>query len=175
MKPLSFIPGHPGTKTTYLRASCARRSWHSTIAASSRMTSRACDRLGRTQTSRRLGAPLLSGVSFYDVSDPRNPKVAGRLAQSRRPHPWHGDGRQLRLCMRHRGGIQEGGPGRGAQHSQLRHAFKAQLAPRFHITGSMQVRNSAKPIARIPNGSDQMITCHEISKRWRPALPRISR
>ena len=27
MKPLSFIPAHPGMKSTYLRVGCARRSW----------------------------------------------------------------------------------------------------------------------------------------------------
>ena len=77
MVPLSFIPGHPGTKNTYLRASCARK-----ILAFDHSGEQPNDLTGARPVSSNPnkltpGMPLLSGVSFYDVSDPRNPKLLG--------------------------------------------------------------------------------------------------
>ena len=77
MKPLSFIPGHPGTKNTYLRASCARK-----ILAFDHSGEQPNDLTGARPVASNPsqpapGTPPPSGVSFYDVSDPRHPKLLG--------------------------------------------------------------------------------------------------
>lgn len=64
MKPLSFIPCNPGTRCNYIRHETKRQ-----ILVIGMDTSRA------NPIQPPAGQAAQAGVSFYDVSDPRNPKL----------------------------------------------------------------------------------------------------
>jgi len=83
MKPLSFIPAHPGMKTTYLRVSCARQILAFDQSGEQPNNLTGVRAVSSNPNKPKPGEPLMSGVSFYEVSDPSNPKLLGE---------WHNEG-----------------------------------------------------------------------------------
>src|SRR6516164_10841277 len=83
MKPLSFIPAHPGMKTTYLRVSCARQILAFDQSGEQPNNLTGVRAVSSNPSKPKPGEPLMSGVSFYEVSDPSNPKLLGE---------WHNEG-----------------------------------------------------------------------------------
>jgi hypothetical protein len=77
MKPLSFIPAHPGMKSTYLRVSCARQILAFDQSGEQPNNLTGARAVSSNPDKPRSGEPLMSGVSFYDVTDPRNPRLLG--------------------------------------------------------------------------------------------------
>ena len=164
MKPLSFIPGHPGTKNTYLRASCARK-----ILAFDHSGEQPNDLTGARPVSSNPnkvapGATLLSGVSFYDVSNPKTPKLLGEwINPGGLTHGMEMDDSYVYMC---------GTSAQSKKEIQVEELniltydtpSKPELVARFHIVGQHVGEEFEERNRKNPNGSDQMITCHEIQK-----------
>jgi hypothetical protein len=164
MVPLSFIPGHPGTKNTYLRASCARK-----ILAFDHSGEQPNDLTGARPVSSNPnkltpGMPLLSGVSFYDVSDPRNPKLLGEWVNAGGlTHGMEMDDSYVYVC---------GTSSESKKDIQVEELHilsydtptKPEVVSRFHIVGQHVGETFSERNRKNPSGSDQMITCHEIQK-----------
>ncbi len=164
MKPLSFIPAHPGMKTTYLRVSCARQ-----ILAFDQSGEQPNNLTGARAVSSNPnkpgpGEPLMSGVSFYDVTDPRNPKLLGEWHNAGGlTHGMEMDDSYVYVC---------GTSAESKKDTQVEELnilnydtpSKPELVSRFHIVGQHVGETYAEGNGKNPNGSDQMITCHEIQK-----------
>jgi len=164
MKPLSFIPAHPGMKTTYLRVSCARQ-----ILAFDQSGEQPNDLTGvRAVASNpnkpKPGEALMSGVSFYDVSDPHNPKLLGEWHNAGGlTHGMEMDDSYVYVCGTSAESKKE------IQVEELNilnydEPSKPELVSRFHIVGQHVGETFGQANRKNPNGSDQMITCHEIEK-----------
>ncbi|HEX9463671.1 MAG TPA: hypothetical protein VGB82_13825 [Alphaproteobacteria bacterium] len=164
MKPLSFIPGHPGTKNTYLRVSCARNVLAFDHSGEQPNNLTGARPVQSNPSKPAPGARLLSGVSFYDVSDPRTPKLLGDwLNPGGLTHGMEMDDSYVYVC----GTAAESKPEIQVEELNIINydtPSKPTTAARFHITGQHKGENFSELNRKNPNGSDQMITCHEIQK-----------
>ena len=110
------------------------------------------------------GTPLLSGVSFYDVSDPRHPKLLGEwLNPGGLTHGMEMDDSYVYVC---------GTAAKSKKDIQVEELnilnYDTPSAPglvsRFHIVGQHVGEEFEERNRKNSNGSDQMITCHGIQK-----------
>ena len=164
MKPLSFIPAHPGMKTTYLRVSCARQILAFDQSGEQPNNLTGARAVSSNPNKPRPGEPLMSGVSFYDVTDPRNPKLLGEWRNAGGlTHGMEMDDSYVYVC---------GTSAELKKDTQVEELnilnydtpSEPELISRFHIVGQHVGETYAESNGKNPNGSDQMITCHEIQK-----------
>jgi len=152
MKALSFIPCKPGTRCNYLR-------WNTDRNILVFGNSRNAD----NPIQPPAGTPTDSGWSFWDVSDPRNPRLLSHL--SIRPNgTTHGmdiDDRYVYGCG------QTAGPFTLSRDEVQIIDYSNPLAPvqvaSLHITGQRGGETFAVQDRKNPNGTNQIITCHEIN------------
>lgn len=151
MQVLSFIPGNPGTRNAYLRVDCDRK-----VLA-----------LGHSLSPENPNKPLAgqgvkSGVTFHDVSDPRNPK---KLSEWNNPSDYtHGmemDERYVYVC-----GTTERSRPRNEELVIIDYSDPGapKVAATWHVVGQHK-DETFSPMNRVyPNGTPQFVTCHEIIK-----------
>ena len=164
IKPLSFIPAHPGMKSTYLRVSCARQILAFDQSGEQPNNLTGARAVSSNPDKPRPGEPLMSGVSFYDVTDPRNPRLLGEWRNAGGlTHGMEMDDSYVYVC---------GTSAESKKETQVEELnilnydtpSKPELVSRFHIVGQHIGETYAESNRKNPNGSDQMITCHEIQK-----------
>jgi hypothetical protein len=157
MEVLSFIPGNPGTRNAYLRVNCDKH-----ILAVGE------DNNAQNPNQPPAGERSVTGVAFYDVSDPQNPIQLSTWTNNPggTTHGMEMDDRYVYAC------------GSEAQSSPITGAFVPQTlnvldyadptAPRltssFHIPGQLQGETYAPDNQLNPDGVAQWVTCHEIVK-----------
>ncbi len=153
MRPLSFIPGHPGTRNAYLRVSCARKILalgHSADASN--------------PAKPPAGAPPVTGVTFHDVSDPRNPKPLGDWKNAGgRTRGMEMDDKYVYVC----GSSADSKPNIQVEELNIvNYANPAapKLIARFHVKGQHKGEVFDPLKRKNPDGTDQLITCDEINK-----------
>jgi hypothetical protein len=152
MQVLSFIPGNPGTRTAYLRADCGKKVLaigHSFWA----------DNPNKPPAGERPK----SGVTFHDVSNPREPK---KLSDWNNPggqtHGMEMDERYVYTC-----GTSARSKPRNEDVTILDYSDPSspKVAGSYHVTGQHE-GETFEPMNRVPHpkGTEQYITCHEIIK-----------
>ncbi len=103
-------------------------------------------------------------MSFYDVSDPRNPKLLGDwLNPGGLTHGMEMDDSYVYVC----GTAAESKKDIQVEELNILNydtPSKPELVSRFHIVGQHVGEEFGEANRKNPNGSDQMITCHEIQK-----------
>ena len=164
MKPVTFLPARPGTKGSYLRTSCPRK-----ILAVAFSGEQPNDLTGVRPVSSNpnkvpAGETLRSGVTFYDISDPAHPKVLNEWVNGGGlTHGMEMDDSNVYVCGTSEQSKKE------IQVEEL-HIInydtprKPEEIARFHIQGQHVGEEFTEKNRKNPNGTDQMITCHEIQK-----------
>jgi len=154
MQVLSFIPCNPGTRCPYIRVNTNRQILVGTH-----------DSNAANPTRPPPGQPVRAGVTFHDVSDPRNPRFLGFFL-TRNNGATHGfeiDDRFAYACASM--------PETAAPTSQNQEVViidyndprNPVLAGRVHITGN-HVGEPRGPMDDLnPNGTRQVNQCHEIN------------
>jgi hypothetical protein len=151
MEPLSFIPGNPGTRNAYLRVDCDRK-----IVALGQSASPA------NPNKPTGGAPVRSGVTFHDVSDPRRPVKVGEWNNAGRlTHGMEMDNRYVYVC-----GTSEASKPRNEELNIIDYGTPSapRLAASFHVTGQRVGETFSAMNQKNPNGTDQFVMCHEAIK-----------
>ncbi len=168
MQVLSFIPCNPGARCPYLRVNTSRHILVGTQDTSS-----------SNPIQPPPGQPVHAGVSFYDVSDPRQPTLLGFL-ETRPNGDAHGfeiDGRFVYACAN----TPQSKVGVTGDNQELviidySNPGAPVLASTLHIQGQHVGETFAPQDQLNPDGTPQKIWCHEINKHkdrlyiaWRDA------
>jgi hypothetical protein len=152
MKPLSFIPCKVGTRCNYLRWNTARNIL---IFGNSRNT--------ENPNQPPPGTPTDSGWSFWDVSNPSNPQLLSHfpILPNGTTHGMEIDDRFLYGCG------QTAGVGVVRRDELQIIDYNNPSAPvqvsSLHIQGQRGGETFAPEDQLNPNGSNQIISCHEIT------------
>jgi hypothetical protein len=154
MEALSFIPCNPGTRCPYIRVNTERN-----ILVGTHDTNEA------NPTQPPEGEPVKAGVSFHDVSDPRNPKPLGFFL-TREDGATHGfeiDDQFVYTCANTR---QSRTDVAGSNHELViidySNPTNPTLASTLHIQGQ-HIGEEFEPRDQLnPDGTPQRIWCHEI-------------
>ena len=157
MKALSLIPCNPGTRCNYLRFNPKRQILvvgHDADAAN--------------PTKPPAGQSVQAGISFHDVSDPRNPKLLG-FSLSQENGDTHGleiDDRYVYTCAnttRSRKGKDVRGSNEELLIIDYNDPTRPALVGSLHIKGQHLGETFEPQDQRNPDGSPQLISCHEIN------------
>ena len=153
MKALTFIPCKLGTRCNYLR-------WNTIRNILVFGSSRSADNPNQPQP---LGTPTDSGWSFWNVSDPKNPKLLSHLSimPNGTTHGMEIDDRYLYGCGQNAGGgvIRQD----ELQIIDYRNPSAPIQVSSLHIQGQRGGEAYAPQDQKNPNGSNQVISCHEIT------------
>ena len=159
MEPLSFIPCNPGTRCPYLRYSTNRQIL---------VTTHDIDDANPTQPP--PGEPRQAGVSFHDVSDPRDPQMLSFFL-SRENGATHGleiDDSFVYACAS-TPDSKPGLPGENGVFAQelliidYRNPKSPVLANSLHIQGQRIGEEFEERDRLKPDGTVQRVWCHEIT------------
>jgi len=152
MQPLSFIAGNPGTRNAYLRVNCDRK-----ILA-----------VGHSESPENPNKPpdgqsVVSGVSFHDVSDPRNPVLLSFWAnQGGRTHGMEMDDSYVYACgssAQTKRGVEQ------LNIIQYTNPSSPELVATYHVPGQWQGEEYSEMNQLNPTtGTTQFVTCHEAIK-----------
>jgi hypothetical protein len=152
MEVLSFIPGNPGTRNAYFRVNCDKK-----------ILAMGQDSNNQNPNQPAPGEKAVTGVTFYDVSDPNNPT---RLSEWTN-HPGgatHGmemDDRYVYTC----GSSSQTAPQANSQMLNVLdyvNPFAPKLVATFHIAGQFPGETYSPEDQLNPSGTKQTVTCHEI-------------
>ncbi len=152
MKPLSFIPCKVGTRCNYLRWNTARNIL---VFGNSRNAD--------NPIQPPAGTPTDSGWSFWDVSDPKNPQFLSHFSilPNGTTHGMEIDDRYLYGCG------QTAGVGIVRRDELQIIDYNNPSAPvqvsSLHIQGQRGPEIFAPQDQNNPNGTNQIISCHEIN------------
>ncbi len=150
MEALSFIPCQVGTRCPYLRVNNERK-----------ILVFGSGRNGANPDQPPAGVPTDSGWSFWDVSDPRNPTFLSHfsIAPDGSTHGMEIDDQYLYGC----GETTTTQPRDELQIIDYTDPTFPFMASTLHITGQ-RAGEEFEPQDRLnPDGSDQIISCHEIT------------
>lgn len=152
MKVLSFIPCHPGTRCPYIRVNPQRQ-----ILVVGEDTNNA-------NPIEPSGA-VHAGVEFYDVSDPRHPKELGFLETlpNGNTHGMEIDNDYVYACA-NTPASKPGSLNHEVVIVDYAHPTSPQLVGSFHIQGQHVGEEYAPQDQLNPDGTQQQIWCHEITK-----------
>jgi hypothetical protein len=153
MKVLSFIPCNPGTRCPYIRVNTNRHILVGTH-----------DRNADNPTQPPAGQPAQAGVTFHDVSDPRNPQPLGFFL-TRNNGATHGfeiDDNFVYTCASTPQSKLEPFGNQELVIIDYTNPQVPTLASTLHIQGQ-HVGEAFEERDRLnPNGTPQRIWCHEI-------------
>jgi hypothetical protein len=154
MRPLSFIPCNPGTRCPYIRVNNARKilvGTHDTNAGNP----------NRPPT----GQPAVAGVSFHDVSNPRDPKPLGffQTALNGATHGFEIDDRYVYTCASMPETRASVGFNQELVIIDYQNPGNPTLVGRLHIPGQHVGETFAPQDQLNPDGSPQLVWCHEIN------------
>lgn len=151
MEVLSFIPCQPGTRCPYLRVNPDKK-----ILASTHDTSSA-------NPNKAVG-PVQVGVSFHDVSDPRNPKPLSFVVTkvNALTHGMEMDDRYVYACAE----MPLSRTNVGANYEVVIIDYDKPTSPQivgtFHVEGQ-HIGETFAPLDQFnPDGTPQKVYCHEI-------------
>jgi hypothetical protein len=155
MQPLSFIPCNPGTRCPYLRIDPIK---HLLIYGN--------DTNNQNPVQPPAGTPAQSGLSFYDISDPTQPKLLSFLktADARATHGLTLDGRYVYACAEVPASKL---PENALDHDMLIVDYgdptKPVLVSDFHVVGQHTGETFAPQDQVNPDGTPQLPYCHEVN------------
>jgi hypothetical protein len=155
MTVLSFIPCNPGARCPYLRVNTSRHILVGTQDSSN------------NPIRPPAGQPVQAGISFYDVSNPKQPKALG-FFQTRPNGDAHGfaiDDQYVYACANtplSKTGIT--GDNQELVIVNYSDPRNPTLASTLHIQGQHVGENFAPQDQLNPDGTTQKIWCHEITK-----------
>ena len=154
IKPLSFIPCNPGARCPYLR-----------VNAEKKILVFGNDSNQRNPNRPEPGEPVRAGMSFYDVSNPREPKELS-FVQTRPDGATHGftiDDRYAYGCANApESKLGVTGANQELQIIDYADPENARLVGRLHIQGQHIGEEFAAQDRLNPDGTQQKIWCHEI-------------
>ncbi|MGE5141450.1 MAG: LVIVD repeat-containing protein, partial [Rudaea sp.] len=153
MQALSFIPCNPGTRCPYVRLNTNRHILVGTQDMSA-------------QNPNQPAGPAQAGVSFYDVSDPRNPQALGFFLTrlNGEAHGFEIDDQFVYACAS-TNDSKTGVTGGNQELVIINYSNPSNptLASTLHIQGQ-HVGETFEPNDLLnPDGTSQKIWCHEIS------------
>jgi hypothetical protein len=152
MQVLSFIPANPGNRSAYLRVDCNRK-----------ILAVAHSNWAENPNKAAGGERARSGVSFHDVSDPRNPKLVGEFNNAGgQTHGMEMDDKYVYVCA-----TMDRSKRRNEELVILDYSTPnaPKVAATWHVTGQHEGETFSPMNQKNPNGqTDQFITCHEIIK-----------
>lgn len=155
IRPLSFIPCNAGARCTYLRVNAKRK-----ILVFDH------DSNESNPTQPRPGEAVQAGFSFYDVSNPRKPEELGfvRTRPDGATHGFEIDDRYVYGCAN--APESKADIASGSQELQIvdyANPRSPRIVGRLHIQGQ-HIGEEFAPQDRLnPDGSPQLIWCHEIA------------
>jgi hypothetical protein len=156
MEVLSFIPGNPGTRNAYMRVNCDKK-----ILAVGEDTN------SQNPNQPAPGEKAVSGVNFYDVSDPTNPVLLSQWTNNAggATHGMEMDDKYVYAC----GSSAQSFPQTGNIPQILNvldysNPGAPALVGAFHIQGQLQGETYSPEDQMNPDGTQQYVTCHEIIK-----------
>jgi hypothetical protein len=153
MQPLSFVPCEPGTRCAYIRVNNQRKILVS-----------AHDSNSANPTPPAAGQPARAGVSFHDVSDPRNPRPLGFLLtrNNGNTHGFEIDDRYAYVCANFPDTAAPISQNQGIAIIDYNDARNPVLVSRVHFTGNL-IGEPRGPMDDLnPDGTKQVNQCHEI-------------
>ena len=155
MTALSFIPCNPGTRCPYVRLNTSRQILVATQ-----------DTRASNPAQPPPGEPVRAGISFHDVSDPRDPQpLAFFLTRDTgRTHGFEIDDSFVYACA-NTPDSKVGVPG-GNQELLIidyRDSASPTLASSLHIEGQHQEEEFEERDRFNPDGTEQKVWCHEIT------------
>jgi len=154
IEPLSFVPCNTGTRCPYLRVNNEKK-----------ILVFGNDSNPRNPDQPEEGEAVRAGMSFWDVSDPRNPEELD-FVETRPDGATHGftiDDRYSYGCA----SAPESKTGVTGANQELQivdygDPENAQLVGRLHIEGQHVGEDFAPQDRLNPDGSEQLIWCHEV-------------
>jgi hypothetical protein len=154
IRPLSFVPCNPGTRCPYLRVNNEKK-----------VLVFGNDSNPRNPNRPPEGEPVRAGMSFWDVSDPRNPEELS-FVETRPDGATHGftiDDRYAYGCA----SAPESKTGATGANQELQiidyaDPENARLVGRLHIEGQHVGEEFAPQDRQNPDGTEQLVWCHEI-------------
>jgi len=154
MEVLSFVAGNPGTRNAYLRVNCDKK-----IMAVGQDTN------AQNPNQPAPGEKAVSGVNFYDVSDPSNPLLLSQWKNNAAgaTHGMEMDDRYVYAC----GSSDQSAPNANTQILNVldySNPTAPKLAGTFHVAGQLTGETLSADDQLNPDGTKQNVTCHEIIK-----------
>ncbi len=151
MKPLGFIPCNPGTRCGYLRVDRAKKL----------LIVGHDDNVRDNPIKPPAGEKSRPGWSFYDVSDPRNPKLLSFVPATPggKTHGMEIDGRYLYGC----GTFDPSMNREGLQIIDYSDPTQARQVATWHVTGQIKGEEFGPLNRNNPDGKRQIVQCHEIN------------
>ena len=153
MRPLSFVPCEPGARCGYIRVNNDRK-----------VLVIAHDTNSANPTKPPAGQATRAGVSFHDVSDPRNPRFLSFL-QTRPNGSTHGfeiDDRYAYVCANFPDTAAPISQNQGIAIIDYNDARNPVLVSRVHFTGNLVGEPRGPMDDKNPDGTNQVNQCHEI-------------
>lgn len=154
IRPLSFIPCEAGTRCPYLRVNPEKK-----------ILVIGHDPNEANPNQPPEGQPVRAGFSFHDVSDPRNPRTLS-FVETRSNGETHGftiDDRYAYGCANvpeSRGELRGGG--QEMVIIDYADAANARVVGSYHVQGQRAGEEFAPNDRLNPDGSQQVIQCHEV-------------
>jgi hypothetical protein len=152
MKVLSFIAANAGTRSAYLRVDCERK-----------VLATAHSNWPDNPNKPQAGQAVKSGLTFHDVTDPKNPKLLSEFNNvGGATHGMEMDEKYVYLC----GSTADSKPrNEEVMFVDYTDPKAPKLAAGFHVPGQHKGEDYSALNQKQPNGkTDQFITCHEIIK-----------
>ncbi len=157
MQPLTFIPGDPGTREAYMRVNCDKH-----------ILAMGEDNNAQNPNQPPAGEKSNAGVSFFDVSDPRNPVQLSHWTNTPggTTHGMEMDDTFVYTC----GSTAQSFPQTGGFVPQALSIIdytdpaNPTLVSTFHVPGEFQGETYSPDNQLNPDGVPQWVTCHEIFK-----------
>ncbi len=150
IKPLSFIPCNPGTRCNYLRVNKRKKIL---------VFSHDYDARGNPN-KQPAGEKTKSGTSFYDVSDPSNPKELGFVpaAPDGKTHGLDIDDRYVYACSQYSTELNR----EAVEIIDYADPKAPKRVGEWHVPGQMKGEEFGPLNRNGPDGKKQVIQCHEI-------------
>lgn len=154
IRPLSFIPCEPGTRCPYLRVNPEKK-----------ILVMGHDPNEANPTQPPAGQPVRAGFSFHDVSNPRRPRTLS-FVETRSNGETHGftiDGRYAYGCANTPASRAElRGGGQEMVVLDYADTSRARVVGSYHVQGQRVGEEFESSDRLNPDGSQQVIQCHEI-------------
>jgi len=154
MKQLAFIPNNPGTRTAYLR-----------LNAQKNILVIGYDANAANPIQVPAGQSVKGGWVFYDVKDPANPVKLGEFVNpGAATHGFEIDDRYVYGCASTTQTKKPVGTAQSLSVVDYSDPKNPTLASIFHITGQFEGETYASDDVKNPDGTPQIIQCHEVNK-----------
>ena len=154
MKQLAFIPNNPGTRTAYLR-----------LNAQKNILVIGYDANAANPIQVPAGQSVKGGWVFYDVKDPANPVKLGEFVNpGAATHGFEIDDRYVYGCASTTQTKKPVGTAQSLSVVDYSDPKSPTLASVFHITGQFDGETYASDDVKNPDGTPQIIQCHEVNK-----------